>query len=87
VADSILPGIPNEVALELAGCAKSEAALTIALAGETRAQWEQRQLDLFPRVDEGDVKRDWRYRMGLIAGLRLAAGLGAQAAKKIEGRT
>ena len=40
-----------------------------------RAEEEDAEMMKFPRLDNADVRRDVRYRLGMIAGLRWAAEL------------
>jgi hypothetical protein len=86
MADPLIIGFADEQTALLADHARGPVlrALTDGLAA--RAAHEQKQFKKRPMVCDDDATKDWRYKLGLIAGLEFAAGLPLSAIEKIERR-
>ena len=87
MSDPVILGINNDVLEDLAGCAEHPSVTVYRTSLAQRANYEQADLDAHPCECGEDARRDWRYRMGRIDGIRFSAALPKDAAAKFEARS
>ena len=84
MSDPFIRGFANEQAALIADYWRSDAMLAFTGGLKARADLEQRDLDKHPMICDENAQKDWRYRMGFIAGVKFSAGVPQTAVDRIE---